>query len=199
MINLSLAGSRISAWNAWNVQISWWNAHISHGFRLKCSKNSWFQLKYGIIFGIFEESILKTMIWNAPKMHAFQLEMHERPIPVVVILLKFWGTFIVVHILELARGYFATKMKNISSSWLLVFAKERPILDHHAKAHIHEIRRISCGFHLKSTRFHVDFTWNLPDFVWSFTWNPPDFTCWNPPDFTCWNPADFERHNCQEW
>ena len=37
---------------------------------------------------------------------------------------------------------------------LIGLSKERPILDHHAKAHIHEIRRISCGFHLKSTRFH---------------------------------------------
>ena len=38
-------------------------------------------------------------------------------------------------------------------------SKERPILDHHAKAHIHEIRRISCGFHLKSGRFHVKSTY----------------------------------------
>ena len=64
-------------------------------------------------------------------------------------------------------------------------SKERPILDHHAKAHIHEIRRISYGFHeiwwisgeirqilggfhtdfmksggfqVKSGRFHTDFT-----------------------------------------
>ena len=32
---------------------------------------------------------------------------------------------------------------------------ERPILDHHAKAHNFEIRRISCGFHTKSGRFRV--------------------------------------------
>ena len=44
-------------------------------------------------------------------------------------------------------------------------SKERPILGDHPKAHIHEIRRISCGFHLKSARFRVDFTWNTPDFV----------------------------------
>ena len=42
--------------------------------------------------------------------------------------------------------------------WLLLFglSKERHILDHHAKAHIHEI--------------------------WQISWNPADFT-WNPPDF----------------
>ena len=45
--------------------------------------------------------------------------------------------------------------------------KERPILDHHAKAHIHEIQQNSYGFHeiwwilygfqVKSIRFHMDF------------------------------------------
>ena len=32
---------------------------------------------------------------------------------------------------------------------------ERPILDHDAKAHNFEIRRISCGFHVKSGGFHM--------------------------------------------
>ena len=32
---------------------------------------------------------------------------------------------------------------------------ERPILDHHAKAHNFEIQQISCGFHVKSSRFHM--------------------------------------------
>ena len=36
---------------------------------------------------------------------------------------------------------------------LFGLSKERPILDHHAKAHIHEIRRISYRFHLKSGGF----------------------------------------------
>ena len=30
---------------------------------------------------------------------------------------------------------------------LIGLSKERPILGDHPKAHIHEIRRISCGFH----------------------------------------------------
>ena len=36
-------------------------------------------------------------------------------------------------------------------------SKERPILGDHPKAHIHEIRLISCGFHVKSGGFHADF------------------------------------------
>ena len=77
-------------------------------------------------------------------------------------------------------------------------SKERPILDHHAKAHIlksggfHADFMKSGRFHMKSTRFRVDFMWNPPTKVinprktsvlWSavgrlchvFTWNPPDF------------------------
>ena len=97
---------------------------------------------------------------------------------------------------------------------------ERPILDHHAKAHIHEIRRISPwnpadfmksvksgGFHpwnpadfMKSARFHeIREIWRIS---WN-PWNPADFMKsgrfhpWNPVDFTheirriSWNPADF--------
>ena len=45
-------------------------------------------------FGIFEQSSLKAISWNAPEMnvyilqemHAFHLEMHEIPLPDVVIL-----------------------------------------------------------------------------------------------------------------
>ena len=68
---------------------------------------------------------------------------------------------------------------------LFSLLKERPVLDHHAKAHIHEIQwisgeiwwisyrfheiswisgeiwQISYGFQVKSSRFQV---WNLPDF-----------------------------------
>ena len=78
---------------------------------------------------------------------------------------------------------------------LIGLSKERPILGHHAKAHIHEIRwisdeiqwisgeiwQISCGFHLKSARFCADFTWNLVDFmqispgIHRISWNPADF------------------------
>ena len=70
-------------------------------------------------------------------------------------------------------------------------SKERPILGDHPKAHIHEIRqisgeiwRISGGFHVKSARFCVD-----------FTWNPPDFVRISPAEIRriSWNPADFER------
>ena len=54
---------------------------------------------------------------------------------------------------------------------------ERPILDHHPKAHIHEIRRISpwnlADFTMKSGGFHHE--------IWRISWN-----LWNP-----WNPVDF--------
>ena len=57
-------------------------------------------------------------------------------------------------------------------------SKERPILDHHAKAHIHEIRRISgeirrisYGFQVKSGGFRTDFM----------------------------KSAGFRKANCQEW
>ena len=76
---------------------------------------------------------------------------------------------------------------------------ERPIPDHHPKAHIHEIRRISwnpADFTMKSGGFHP---WNLADFtheiqwispvksggfheireIWGISWNP-----WNLVDFT---------------
>ena len=80
---------------------------------------------------------------------------------------------------------------------LVGLSKERPILDHHAKAHIHEIWRIS---------------WNPADFIW-ISWSLVDFR-WNPADFIqisgeiwwisygfqvksarfhTWNPADFVR------
>ena len=45
-------------------------------------------------------------------------------------------------------------------------SKERPILDHHPKAHIHEIWRISWNL--------ADFRWNLVDFIW-ISWNLADF------------------------
>ena len=61
---------------------------------------------------------------------------------------------------------------------LIGLSIERPILDHHPKAHIHEIRRIS--------------PWN--------PWNPVDFTCeirWISPlkssGFHPWNLADFTQ------
>ena len=37
----------------------------------------------------------------------------------------------------------------IKYRFLFGLSKERPILDHHPKAYIHEIRRISCGFQSK--------------------------------------------------
>ena len=99
----------------------------------------------------------------------------------------------------------ATGSRSQRGKWLLFhfhligLSIERPILDHHAKAHIHEIRRISwnpanftpwnpAGFH--EIREIRQISWN--------PWNPADFTLksggfheiqqisWNP-----WNPADF--------
>ena len=82
------------------------------------------------------------------------------------------------------------------SAWDLIgLSFERPILDHHAKAHIHEIRRISYGFQVKSGRFHTDFM-KSGGFCTDFTheihqishMKSTGFQVWNPPDFT----HDFE-------
>ena len=86
-------------------------------------------------------------------------------------------------------------------------SKERPILDHHAKAHI----PWNPADFMKSSGFHMDFiqiSWNLAD----FRWNLVDFTMksggfhheiwwisgeiqwisWNLVDFR-WNPVDFTQ------
>ena len=74
-----------------------------------------------------------------------------------------------------------------SQIYFIIFglSKERPILGDHPKAHIHEIRWISCRFQVKSGGFCADFRWNPADFVqisreicqipWNFRWNPVDF------------------------
>ena len=51
--------------------------------------------------------------------------------------------------------------------WLFGLSIKRPILDHHPKAHIHEIRRISP---VKSGRFHPEIWWISPRY---HLWNPP--------------------------
>ena len=84
---------------------------------------------------------------------------------------------------------------------------ERPILDHHPKAHVHEIRRISwnlADFTMKSGRFH--------EIQW-ISWNHEiqQISPWNPVDFMksmksvkssrfhheiwqiSWNPVDFMK------
>ena len=74
------------------------------------------------------------------------------------------------------KNYFDGRINNwyaLGPSSIFIFGllKERPILDHHAKAHIHEIWWISgeiqqifygfqvksSGFQVKSSRFHTDF------------------------------------------
>ena len=77
--------------------------------------------------------------------------------------------------------------------WILLYwdmfglSIERPILDHHAKAHIHEIQWISWNpvdFTMKSGRFHEihdiqQISWNLVDFTMKsdvFSKNSSDFT-----------------------
>ena len=92
---------------------------------------------------------------------------------------------------------------------------ERPILDHHPKAHVHEIRRISPwnqmfqqklfwfykvwgGFHGEIHRISPEIhqiSWNLPDFI-QISWNPPDFmkSAGFHTDFM-WNRKTFAR-NC---
>ena len=57
------------------------------------------------------------------------------------------------------------KWETVGYCYIIGLSKERPILDHHAKAHIHEIRQISYRFHeisqispeihMKSARFQV--------------------------------------------
>ena len=74
-------------------------------------------------------------------------------------------------------------IQKLSPYFIFGLSKERPILDHHAKAHIHEIRWISGE-------------------IWQISWNPLDFR-WNPADFVWISPeirqiscgfrADFER------
>ena len=81
------------------------------------------------------------------------------------------------------------------ASWMFGLSIERPILDHHPKAHIHEIRRISWnpwnpgGFHpwnpadfmksMKSGRFHP--SWNLVDYTHEIWQISPRYHLWNPP------------------
>ena len=78
---------------------------------------------------------------------------------------------------------------------LIGLSIERPILDHHPKAHIHKIRWISpwnpVDFmkSVKSSRFHL---WNLAHFtreIWRISWNP-----WNPADFTLKSGRFHEIH-----
>ena len=57
-------------------------------------------------------------------------------------------------------------------------SKERPILGDHPKAHIHEIRRISCGFHVKST--YKTYKSNISRKT-SVLWSAVGRLC--PPDF----------------
>ena len=107
---------------------------------------------------------------------------------------------------------------DVSAKTLLIgpLKVERPILDHHTKAHIpwnladfmksdgfHEIQWISY-------RFHMDFIWislKLADFIWISPWNLVDFTMkssefheineiqqisgeiqWISPRYHLWNP-----------
>ena len=99
--------------------------------------------------------------------------------------------------------------RNASVSWtscLIGLSDERPILDHHAKAHIHEIRRIS----LKSGGFQVKSTHNLIKSIVSTKTiqfdecrreaMTLDFTgeiCWiswvKSAGFYGWNPGEIRR------
>ena len=78
---------------------------------------------------------------------------------------------------SIGRNKFQCKLLKLLREWvffltMIGLSKERPILDHHAKAHIYEIRQISgeiqwisYEFQVKSGRFCMDFRWNPPDFV----------------------------------
>ena len=72
---------------------------------------------------------------------------------------------------------------------------ERPILDHHPKAHVHEIRRISwnpADFTMKSSRFHHEI-WRISGEIHEIWRISPlksgGFHLWNPADFTQISPV----------
>ena len=92
---------------------------------------------------------------------------------------------------------------------------ERPILDHHPKAHVHEIRRISYGFHeiwRISYGFHPEIrrisygfheicqisygfheirriSYGFHPEIWRISWN-----LWNPADFTQISPVKSKNY-----
>ena len=77
---------------------------------------------------------------------------------------------------------------NMHPSFIGLSKNERPILDHHAKAHNFEIRQISCGFHeILGHSPHPAFI-KLKSFCWNtcfynFGWISQVKSGWNPPDF----------------
>ena len=93
--------------------------------------------------------------------------------------LAFWG-FIFWHkpsqssIWDHCTAIFAIKPLVL----LFDLSKERPILGDHPKAHIHEIRRISCRFHE---------IWQISGEIWRILCR-----------FHV-TPAGFRKTNCQEW
>ena len=82
--------------------------------------------------------------------------------------------------------------KYLGTLWVIGLSIERPILDHHPKAHIHEIRRISwnpADFTMKSGGFHEIREIRRISPVKSGGFHPEiRRISWNP-----WNPADFTR------
>ena len=108
----------------------------------------------------------------------------------------------IIWIAYVCHGTFYTSIFGLSI--------ERPILDHHPKAHVHEIRQISWNpWNLVDFRWNQMFQksdadvsaktllilqglgWISPEIRW-ISWNLPDFT-WNLADFIriSWNPVDF--------
>ena len=66
--------------------------------------------------------------------------------------------------------------------FMIGLSKERPILDHHAKAHVLDFMK-SGGFRtdfMKSGRFHMDFTGEICQISHL---KSTGFQVWNPPDF----------------
>ena len=103
-------------WNVWNARISVWNALISLHFTWNAVKyayftwnasemykNRWFPLKSVSILGIGDCRLSS----KTNKMRAFQLEIHERPLPGVEILFNF------VHILAFYKSQKARQITSI--------------------------------------------------------------------------------------
>ena len=74
-------------------------------------------------------------------------------------------------------------MEELSNGSLVGLSKERPILDHHAKAHIHEIRRISGEIHPQPYKIRC-FNQNYSVWWMQERGYDPGFHRWNPLDFT---------------
>ena len=91
-----------------------------------------------------------------------------------------YRVFHVLGVIELlgTRWHLYNSVGDVES--VIGLSIERPILDHHPKAHVHEIQQISwnpADFTMKSGRFHHE----IHEIQQISPWNPLDFR-WNRKD-----------------